>query len=120
VGQPEHTLEQIPVDEHEGTRTWAVSGSSREELVHRVTLIFAEHVHDDDEVHIAYNAMQTAWRDQPPRDGEGSSFTELFFEYSALIVVRRRRRHLQRELNDALWAVVERLGRMRREIRQCS
>lgn len=114
MGQPEHTLEQILVDEHEGTRTWAVSGSSREELVHRVTLIFAEHVHDDDEVHIAYNAMQTAWRDQRPSDGRRSSFTELFFEYSALIVVRRTRRGLQRELNDALWELVERLDHMQR------
>jgi len=112
VGQPEDTVEQILVDEQEGTRTWAVSGCSREELVRRVTLIFAEHVHDNDEVHIAYNAMQTAWQDQPPRDVEGSSFTELFFEYSALIVVRRGRRQLQRELNDALWALVERLGRV--------
>jgi hypothetical protein len=109
VGQSEDTLEQILVDEAEGTRTWAVSAASREELVRRVTLTFAEHVHDDDEVHIAYNAMQTGWRDQPPHDADQSSFTELFFEYSALIIIRRQRRQLPSELTEALWALVERL-----------
>ena len=111
MGQSEDTIEQVLAHEDAGTRTWAVSAPSQGELVHRVTLIFAEHVHDDDDVHIAYNAMQTGWRDRPPRDADESTFTELFFEYSALIVVRRGRRRPQRELNDALWALVERLGR---------
>lgn len=97
------------VNEHEGTRTWTVWGSSREELLHRVTLILAEHVHDDDEIHVAYNAMQTGWRDQVREDG--STFTQVFFEYSALIVVRRQRAQRQRDLTDALWALVERLER---------
>ena len=57
-----------------------------------MTLVFAEHVHDDDEVHIAYNAMQSGWRNHPPEHQDGTPHTELFFEYSALIVVRRRRR----------------------------
>jgi hypothetical protein len=84
--------------EHERTRTWAVSGSSREELLHRVTLIFAEHVHGGDEVHVAYNAMQTGWRDHDP-SSDGSTFKQLFFEYSALIVIRRDLRRNQRELS---------------------
>jgi hypothetical protein len=95
--------------EAEGTQTWTVWAASRNELLERVTLIFAEHVHDDDEVHLAYNAMQTGWQDQPRNDNE-PSFTQLFFEYSALIVVRRRRRQLDRDLIDALRALVESLG----------
>lgn len=105
------TLEQALLEEREGTRTWTVWAASREELLERVTLIFAEHIHDDDELHIAYNAMQTGWRQHPPSDNDGSTFTELSFEYSALIVTRRCGRRPQRELIDALWALVDRLSR---------
>jgi hypothetical protein len=104
-------MEEMLAAEHEQTRTWNVSASTREELLRRITLIFAEHVHDDDEVHIAYNAMQSGWRDQPPSSDERSTFTELFFEYSALIVIRRDGHRGQRELTDAIWALVERLDR---------
>ncbi len=56
-----------------------------------MTLIFAEHVHHDDEVHIAYNAIQTGWQQHPsPTREDASTFTQLFFEYSALIVIRRQ------------------------------
>jgi hypothetical protein len=104
-------LEQALLEEREGTRTWTVWAPSREELLERVTLIFAEHIHDDDEVHIAYNAMQSGWRQHPPNQNDGSTYTELSFEYSALIVTRRRSGRPQRELIDARWALVDRLGR---------
>jgi hypothetical protein len=97
--------------EHEETCTWTVWGSSREELLRRVNRIFAEHLHEDDEIHVAYNAMQSGWRDDPPHAREDSTFTELFFEYSALIVIRRGRRRSERELTEAAWALVERLDR---------
>jgi hypothetical protein len=109
VTQSADALEQTLLAEVDGTRTWTVWAASREELLERVTLIFAEHVHDDDEVHIAYNAMQTGWQDHPSRDAKEPPFKELFFEYSALIVVRRRRRQLDAELVDALRALVQRL-----------
>jgi hypothetical protein len=102
-------MEEMLAAEHEETCTWTVWGSSREELLRRVTLIFAEHVHEDDEVHVAYNAMQSGWREEPnPR--EGATFTELFFEHSALIVIRRGLRRSERELTEAIWALVERLA----------
>lgn len=107
--QSTDTLEQTLLAEADGTRTWTVWAASRKELLQRVTLIFAEHIQDDDEVHIAYHAMQTGWQDHPPRNANQPSFTELFFEYSALIVVRRRRRQLDSELVDALRALVDRL-----------
>ena len=97
--------------EHEGTRTWTVWGSSHEELLRRVNLIFAEHVHEDDEFHVAYNAIQTGWREHPPSSDDDSTLTELFFEYSALIVIRRERRRIEPELTDAIWALVDRLDR---------
>jgi hypothetical protein len=111
VSQSTANLEQTLLEESDGTRTWTVWAASREELLQRVTLIFAEHVHDDDEVHVAYNAMQSGWRQHPPSEDDGTTFTELFFEYSALIVVRRQRRQVGRDLTDALWALVERLDR---------
>jgi hypothetical protein len=104
------TLEQTLLAEADETRTWSVWATSRKELLERVTLIFAEHVHDDDEVHIAYDAMQTGWQDHPPSQANEPPFRELFFEYSALIVVRRRGRDVERELVDALQALVDRLG----------
>ena len=104
------TLEQTLLAEAEGTRTWTVWATSRKELLERVTLIFAEHVHDDDEVHIAYNAMQTGWQDHPSSETDEPPFRELFFEYSALIVVRRRRRQIDADLVDALQALVDRLS----------
>jgi hypothetical protein len=107
VHEPKDTFEHMLVAEHEGTRTWTVWGSTREELLHRLTLILAEHVHDDDEVHLAYNAMQSGWRDH--KSEHCSTVTELFFEYSALIVIRRQRGQRQRGLTDALWALVDRL-----------
>lgn len=114
MNHPDDTLEHTLVEEREGTRTWAVWGSTREELLERVTLIFAEHVHDDDDVHIAYNAMQSGWRDHPPSGADEAPFTEVFFEYSALIIVRRRRGRTQRDLADAMWALVEQLRNSRR------
>ena len=65
-----------------------------------MTLVFAEHVHDDDEVDIAYNAMQSGWRNDSPEHQDGTTHTELFFEYSALIVVRRRAERVQAELSE--------------------
>jgi len=105
------SLEQALLAEREGTRTWTVWAPSREELLQRVTLIFAEHIDDDDEVHIAYNAMQTGWQQHPPNEDDGSTFTELSFDYSALIVTRRHSGPRPRELTDALWALVDRLDR---------
>jgi hypothetical protein len=55
--------------------------------------------------------MQCGSRQHPPSENDGSTFTELSFEYSALIVTRRRSGRLQGELIDALWALVDRLGR---------
>jgi hypothetical protein len=104
-------MEQMLVSQGEETRTWTVWGSSREELLHRVTLIFAEHIHEDDEVHVAYNAMQSGWRDQTPSADHDSTVTALFFEYSALIVIRRGARRRERQLTEAIWALVERLDR---------
>ena len=99
------------VAQSEETRTWTVWGSSREELLHRVTLIFAEHIQEDDEVHVAYNAMQTGWRDETSSADRDSTATELFFEYSALIVIRRGARRSERKLTEAIWALVDRLHR---------
>jgi hypothetical protein len=55
--------------------------------------------------------MQSGWRNHPPEHQDDTPHTELFFEYSALIVVRHRAGGVQRNLSEALWALVERLDR---------
>ena len=55
--------------------------------------------------------MQSGWRNETSEHQGSTTHTELFFEYSALIVVRRRASRTQRALSDALWALVERLDR---------
>jgi hypothetical protein len=66
-----------------------------QELVDRLALVLSEHMHDDDELHVTYNAMQSGWQDHPPTKGglarrAEPGWTELRFEYSAFVVLRER------------------------------
>jgi len=82
--------EGIAGAEHLGVRVWSIRGSSHQELTDNIATILGEHLGESDELHVSFNAMQTGSRehagyhllkaDQP--------WTELFFEYSALIVLR--------------------------------
>ena len=50
---------------------------------------------DDDELHITYNAMQAGWTEHQPNKGNvirppQQGWTELHFEYSAMVVLRER------------------------------
>ncbi len=44
----------------------------------------------DDEMHLTYNAIQSGWQHDPGRGGwlAPSAHTQLFFEYTALLVLR--------------------------------
>ena len=39
------------------------------DLVDRLALVLGEHMHDDDELHVTYNAMQAGWTNHPPTKG---------------------------------------------------
>lgn len=78
--------------EHLGVRVWSVQAPCQQELVDRVAVILGEHMADEDELHVSYSAMQNGAQ---PRERAhllkaSEEWTELFFEYSALIVLRAR------------------------------
>jgi hypothetical protein len=74
--------------EHLGVRVFSVSAPSMQELIDRMAVILDE----GDELHVSFNSMQNGSQEhagtkllQTPR-----RWTELFFEYSALLVLRAR------------------------------
>jgi hypothetical protein len=76
--------------EHLGVRVFSVSAPSMQELIDRMAVILGEHLDQGDELHVSFNSMQNGSQDhagqkllQTPRP-----WTELFFEYSALLVLR--------------------------------
>jgi hypothetical protein len=78
--------------EHLGVRVFSVSAPSMQELIDRMAVILGEHLDEGDELHVSFNSMQNGSQEHPgtkllqtPRP-----WTELFFEYSALLVLRAR------------------------------
>jgi hypothetical protein len=78
--------------EHLGVRVWAVNGPTQQALIDRIAVILGEHMDRADELHITYNAMsngsQAKIRPRLMRPDE--QWTALYFEYSAIIVLRPR------------------------------
>ena len=76
--------------EHAGVRVWSVTGVSQQALVDRVAVVLGEHMGDGDELHVTYaviqNGSQERSRSRLLREPE--TWIELYFEYSALIVLR--------------------------------
>ncbi len=59
-------------------------------------MLLSEHMTDEEDYHVSYSSMQSGWRQDPaPRRGVFGApqqpWTELFFTYSALVVLRPRR-----------------------------
>ena len=87
--------EDLVLAEEAGVRVFYIAAPSMQELVDRLALVLGEHMHDDDELHVTYNAMQSGWQDHPPTKGglarrAEPGWTELRFEYSAFVVLRER------------------------------
>ena len=66
-----------------------------QELVDRLALVLGEHMHDGDELHFTYDAMQSGWQEDPPTKGglirrPEAGWTEPRFEYSAFVVLYER------------------------------
>ena len=69
---------------------FSVSAPSMQALIDRIAVILGEHLDQGDELHVSFNSMQNGSQEhtgaklmQTPRP-----WTELFFEYSALLVLR--------------------------------
>jgi hypothetical protein len=75
---------------HLGVRVFCVAAADAQQLADRLALVLGEHMAFDDEMHLTYNAIQSGWQHDPGREGwrRRSPHTELFFEHSALLVLR--------------------------------
>ncbi len=87
-------LSQLPDgtvgSQHLAVRVFSLSAPSMQELIDRMAVILGEHLDPGDELHVSFNSMQNGSQEhaglkvlQTPRP-----WTELFFEYSALLVRR--------------------------------
>lgn len=76
--------------EHLGVRVFSISAPDAQQLADQVALVLGEHMADDDEMHLTYNAIQSGWQHDPGRQGwlARPTHTQLFFEYTALLVLR--------------------------------
>jgi hypothetical protein len=85
-------LEQIVSSEHLGVRVWSVQASSMQELIDQVAVLLGEHMADGDELHISFNGMQNGSQQRQRHHllKAAEEWTELYFEYSALIILRAR------------------------------
>jgi hypothetical protein len=88
----EHPLEPIVGSAHLGVRVWSVQGSSMQQLIDRLATVLGERMADGDELHVSLGAMQNGsqlhQRHHLLKPAE--QWTELSFEYSALVVLRAR------------------------------
>ncbi len=76
--------------EHLGVRVFCISAPDPQQLAGQIALVLGEHLDAGDEMHITYDSIQTGWQHDPGRGGwlGRAEHTQLFFEYSALLVLR--------------------------------
>lgn len=76
--------------EHLGARVFLISSPDAQGLADRLAIVLGEHMDDGDEMHLTYNALQSGWQQDPGRTGRRAhaAHTQLFFEYTALLVLR--------------------------------
>jgi hypothetical protein len=60
---------ELVLAEEGGVRVFYISAPTMADLVDRLALVLGEHMHDDDELHVTYNAMQNGWTKHPPTKG---------------------------------------------------
>jgi len=80
-----------------GVRVLYLQAGSMPELGQRLAMLLSEHMTEEEDCHVSYSSMQSGWRRHPaPRRGVFSApaqpWTEFFFTYSALVVLRPRQR----------------------------
>ena len=97
TGETEHAPwpDDVVVSVAGGVRVFWIAADSMQGLTDRLAVVLGEHMHDGDELHVTYNAMQSGWQQHPPTKGSlmrkpQPGWTELRFEYSAFVVLRER------------------------------
>lgn len=78
--------------EHAGVRVWSVQAASQQGLIDRVAVVLGEHMEDGDELYVTYAVVQNGAQDRvrPHLLRQPDVWTELHFEYSAMIILRGR------------------------------
>ena len=78
--------------EHLGARVFCINAPDAQALADRLALVLGEHMDGDDEMHLTYNAIQSGWEHETGHEGwlGRGPHTQLFFEYSVLLVLRTR------------------------------
>ncbi len=73
-----------------GVRVFCVAAPDPQQLADQITLVLGEHLAAEDDLHITYNSIQTGWQHDPGRPGwlGHGAHTLLFFEYTAVLVLR--------------------------------
>ena len=87
---------ELVLAEEGAVRVFYITAPTMKDVTSRLAVVLGEHMHADDDLHITYNAMQSGWTNHPPRKGNvirspEQGWTELHFEYSAIVVLRDRR-----------------------------
>ena len=100
---------ELTIAEEGPVRVFYIAAPTVQDLTNRVALVLGEHMRDD-ELHITYNAMQAGWTEHQPKKGNvvrppQQGWTELRFEYSAMVVLRERSRPITRPDASGLEAV---------------
>lgn len=78
------------VSQHRGIRVWSITAGTQQELTDRIALILGEHMSDADELHITHAVVQNGSQNRQRARflREPDVWTDLYFEYSAVIVLR--------------------------------
>jgi len=66
---PRHDVDgELTIAEEGPVRVFYITAPTVQDLTSRVALVLGEHMRDDDELHITYNAMQAGWTEHEPKD----------------------------------------------------
>src|SRR3954469_19198545 len=60
---------ELVLAEEGGVRVFYIAAASMQHLVDRLALVLGEHMHDYDELHVTYNAMQSGWTEHQAKRG---------------------------------------------------
>ena len=92
MSEPSQLPDGTVGSQHLAARLFSVSAPSMHELIDRIAVILGEHLDTRDELHVSFNSMQNGSQQHAGQKllQTPQPWTELFFEYSALLVLRAR------------------------------
>ena len=90
MSEPSQLPDGTVGSQHLGVRVFSLSAPSMQELIDRIAVILGEHLDTSDELHVSFNSMQNGSQQHAGQKllQTARPWTELFFEYSALLVLR--------------------------------